>query len=210
MIAADFIALAWHAAREHLDLFGSLGLCLGFASGMMPSRSAILLTAAACSASFALHYLQLGATTGTAMCLISVMQSLVAARWIGTDARAAWVVPLFVGSSLVAACLTLATWNGWPSACAGLGALFATAARLQGDAQCMRRFFLGASSCWMIHNTLVGSVFGLTCDVLTISALLVALLRGGPARVSEPALVAAEAEHLPDDAERVGPLRDAI
>lgn len=210
MITADYITLAWQAAREHLDLFGSLGLCLGFLSGMMPRRSTILLMSAACSGCFALHYTRLGAETGMAMCLISVMQSLVAARWIGADARAAWVVPLFAGSSLVAASLTLATWNGWPSACAGLGSLLATAARLQTNAQSMRRFFLGASSCWMIHNTLVGSVFGLTCDLLTVSALLLALLRGGPVTVSEPALVAAEAESLTDETEAVGPLRDAV
>lgn len=194
MSSVDFVALTWNAAREHLDLFGSLGLCLGFAGGMMPRRSAILLTSAACSACFALHFLRLGAQTGTAMCLVSVMQSVVAARWIGPNSRAAWVAPLFVASSLVAACLTLATWNGWPSACAGLGSLFATTARLQVDAQAMRRFFLGASSCWMLHNTLVGSVFGLTCDVLTISALVIALIRGGPARTPAPVLVATAEE----------------
>ncbi len=178
MSPADYATLAWNAAREHLDLFGSLGLCLGFAGGMMPRRSLILLTSAACSACFALHFLQLGAQTGMAMCLVSVMQSVVAARWISPDARAPWVAPLFVGSSLVALCLTLATWNGWPSACAGLGSLLATTARLQGDAQTMRRVFLGASSCWVIHNLLVGSVFGLTCDLLTITALVIALVRG--------------------------------
>jgi hypothetical protein len=178
MSPADFAPLAWHAAREHLDLFGSLGLCLGFAGGMMPRRSLILLTSAACSACFAGHFLRLGAQTGTAMCLVSVMQSVVAARWIGPASRAPWVAPLFVASSLVALCLTLATWNGWPSACAGLGSLLATTARLQGNAQIMRRVFLGASSCWVIHNMLVGSVFGLTCDLLTITALVIALVRG--------------------------------
>ena len=179
MSPADLAALAWNAAREHLDLFGSLGLCLGFVGGMMPRRSLILLTSAACSGCFALHFLRLGAQTGTAMCLVSVMQSVVAARWIGPASRAAWVAPLFLASSLVALGLTLATWNGWPSACAGLGSLLATTARLQGSAQAMRRLFLGASSCWLIHNMLVGSVFGLTCDLLTIAALVIALARGG-------------------------------
>ncbi|MEH3117317.1 MAG: YgjV family protein [Methylorubrum populi] len=209
MSPVDFAALAWNAAREHLDLFGGLGLCLGFAGGMMPRRSAILLTSAACSACFALHFLRLGAQTGTAMCLVSVMQSVVAARWIGPGARAAWVTPLFVASSLVAACLTLATWSGWPSACAGLGSLLATTARLQVNAQAMRRFFLGASSCWMVHNTLVGSAFGLTCDLLTLSALAIALARGGPAKVAEPALLAAEADEARDVPPNVGPLQGA-
>ncbi|BAU89112.1 hypothetical protein MPPM_0507 [Methylorubrum populi] len=144
----------------------------------------ILLTSAACSACFALHFLRLGAQTGTAMCLVSVMQSVVAARWIGTDSRAPWVAPLFLASSFVALCLTLATWNGWPSACAGLGSLLATTARLQANSQTMRRVFLGASSCWALHNTLVGSVFGLTCDLLTITALVIALVRGAARRAT--------------------------
>ncbi|MBA9068563.1 hypothetical protein FHR71_002304 [Methylobacterium sp. RAS18] len=189
MSPADLAPLAWNAAREHLDLFGGLGLCLGFAGGMMPRRSLILFTSAACSACFALHFLRLGAQTGTAMCLVSVMQSVVAARWIGPESRAAWVAPLFLASSLVALGLTLATWNGWPSACAGLGSLLATTARLQGNSQAMRRFFLGASSCWALHNMLVGSVFGLTCDLLTLAALVIALVRGGaekPAPVANP------------------------
>ncbi|MDV2983931.1 UNVERIFIED_CONTAM: YgjV family protein [Methylobacteriaceae bacterium AG10] len=198
MSPADLAAFSWNAAREHLDLFGSLGLCLGFVGGMMPRRSLILVTSAACSACFALHFLQLGAQTGTAMCLVSVMQSLVAARWIGPDARAAWVAPLFLASSLVALGLTLATWNGWPSACAGLGSLLATTARLQRNAQAMRRVFLGASSCWVIHNTLVGSVFGLTCDLLTITALVIALVRGGAAKpVSQPASAVSPIGPLP-------------
>ena len=87
------------------------------------------------------------------------------------------MVPLFAATTLVAAGLTLATWSGWPSACAGLGALLATAARLRGDPQGMRRLFLGASLCWALHNGLVGSVFGLTCDLLTLSGLILSLAR---------------------------------
>ncbi|MBD8906254.1 YgjV family protein [Methylorubrum zatmanii] len=209
MSPVNVIALAWDAAREHLDLFGGLGLCLGFAAGMMPRRSAILLTSAASSACFGLHFLRLGAQTGTAMCLVSVMQGVVAARWIGAEGRAAWVAPLFVASSLVAACLTLATWNGWPSACAGLGSLLATTARLQLDPQAMRRCFLGASSCWLAHNTLVGSVFGLTCDLLTISALLIALLRASPAKVLAPAL-ASKADEPAGAAVSVGSIQTVV
>ncbi len=137
----------------------------------------MLLTSAACATAFGFHFLKLGALTGTAMCAVSMLQSLVAATAIGPDRRAAFVAPLFAATSLLAACLTLTTWNGWPSACAGIGALLATAARLQGDARAMRHLFLGASLSWAGHNLLVGSVFGLTCDVLTMSGLAIALAR---------------------------------
>ncbi|WP_156384111.1 YgjV family protein [Methylobacterium sp. Leaf456] len=187
MTAADLDSLLSNAVLPHLDIFGALGLFLGFASGIMPRRSLILVAAAACSVCFALHFAHLGAYTGAAMCSISVMQSLVAALAIGERARPAWIVLLFAGSSLLAAGLTLATWNGWPSACAGIGALLATLARLQAHPQAMRRLFFAASSCWAVHNWLVGSVFGLTGDCLTLSALAFALLRGARPRTAVPA-----------------------
>ncbi|GEP07711.1 hypothetical protein MOX02_57490 [Methylobacterium oxalidis] len=187
MMTADYALTLWNAARSHLDLFGMLGLSLGFAAGMMPRRFWILLTSAACSACFGLHYLYLGAQTGMAMCAIAVLQSLVSARFIGPASRAGWVAPLFVTSSLVAACLTLATWEGWASACAGAGTLLATAARLQAGSQTMRRLFLCASSFWAGHNLIVGSVFGLTCDLLTISGLTIAFLRARERRAGAAA-----------------------
>ncbi len=188
MTAADLGSVLSNAVLPHLDIFGALGLCLGFTSGIMPRRDLILAAAAACSVCFALHYGHLGAYTGTAMCVVSAMQSLVAALAMAEGRRPAWIVPLFAGSSLLAAGLTLATWNGWPSACAGIGALLATLARLQVSPQAMRRLFFAASSCWAAHNLLVGSVFGLTCDCLTLLGLAFALLRGArPRTASMPA-----------------------
>jgi hypothetical protein len=186
MNAVD-VLYSWYAsAAAHLDLFGSLGLSLGFIAGLMPRRDRILLASAACAACFGAHYLTLGALTGTAMCAISVMQSLVSLRCVGMPGRSGWVPPLFAASTLVAACLTVATWNGWPSACAAVGTLLATAARLNAAPQPMRLLFLGASLCWGGHNLLVGSVFGLTCDVLTIFGLVIALLRAVQSRAIEP------------------------
>ncbi|MCJ2085966.1 YgjV family protein [Methylobacterium sp. E-005] len=157
----------------------------------MPRRDRILLASAACAAAFGVHYLTLGAFTGTAMCAISILQSLVALTCLGRPGRSGWVAPLFAGSTLAAACLTAITWNGWPSACAALGTLFATGARLHAAPQPMRLLFLGASLCWAGHNLLVGSVFGLTCDLLTIFGLGIALLRAVPARPVAPEVLRA-------------------
>ena len=55
----------------------------------------------------------------------------------------------------------------------------------------MRLLFLGASLCWAGHNLLVGSVFGLTCDLLTIFGLGIALLRAVPARPVAPEVLRA-------------------
>lgn len=174
------VALAehyWAIVEPRLDIFGALGLFLGFAAGAMPRRSWMLLASAACAACFGLHYVHLGALTAAAMCAISILQNLVAAHAIGPERRATWVGPLFAASTLIAGGLTLTTWNGWPSTCAGIGALLATTARLQPDPHKMRRLFLCASLCWAAHNFLVSSIFGLTCDLLTLLGLVIALHR---------------------------------
>ncbi|WP_338041753.1 YgjV family protein [Methylobacterium organophilum] len=165
------------SVTAQIDIFGSLGLCCGFGAGLMPRRSWILRMSALCSACFALHFLRLGALTGTAMCSISVMQSLLSAQFVRDGRRPGWLGPLFALSFLVVMALTAATWAGWPSACAGIGALLATTGRLQTRTAAMRRFFLASSTCWAGHNLLVGSPFGLTCDLLTLSGLALALHR---------------------------------
>ena len=169
----DFV----NEVSAHLDTFAALGLVLGFVSGTMLERRAILFTSAACAACFGLHFARLGAMTGAAMCALSIAQSLVSAGFGGSARRPAWFVPFFAASAVLVLGLTAMTWAGWPSACAGLGALFALRGRLQTEAHAMRLNFLGASTAWAGHNLLVGSPFALTCDLLTLTGLMIALAR---------------------------------
>jgi hypothetical protein len=177
MIPLSTITDLANEVLAHLDVFAALGLMLGFVSGAMPGRRAILLSSAACATCFGCHYVRLGAMTGAAMCALSVAQSLAAAGFGGSGRRPVWFAPFFAVSAGLVLGLTVLTWAGWPSACAGLGALFALRARLQTDAGAMRVNFLGASLAWAGHNLLVGSPFALTCDVLTLTGLLIALAR---------------------------------
>jgi len=182
-MTADLAVFLSNVSNVHVDAFGVVGLGLGFAAGAMPNRTAILIASAACSACFGLHFLHLGASTGAAMCTVSVVQGLVSALCLGTRGRGL-IAPVFALTSLVAVWLTLATWNGWPSGFAAVGAILSTSARLQGEARPMRLLFLAASLCWAGHNLLVGSVFAMTCDLVTMSGLVLALRR---ARLVRPA-----------------------
>ena len=165
------------AAAGNLDLFGLLGLVCGLATGLMPNRRLILLSSAVCSVCFAIHFLRLGSTTGMAMNLIGITQSLLAVCFVTERGRPPWLGAAFALTFLLAAGLTLSTWNGWPSALAGIGTLISTAARLQASPQVMRGFLMGSSLCWASHNLLVGSVCGLTCDCLGLIAFSLATLR---------------------------------
>ena len=176
------------AAAANLDLFGLLGLVCGLATGLMPNRRLILLSSAVCSICFAIHFLRLGSTTGMAMNLIGVAQCLLAARYVTARGCPPWLGAAFALTFLLAAGLTLSTWNGWPSAFAGIGTLVSTAARLQASPQSMRGLLMGSSLCWASHNLLVGSVCGLTCDCLGLIAFSLATLREhAAARRSAPA-----------------------
>lgn len=166
MLSPDAWPALARAAAGHLDLFGLLGLAFGFATGLMPQRRLILLSSAACSLCFSVHFLRLGSPTGTAMNLLGVVQSLLAARFVSARGRPAWLDAVFAGTFVLAALLTLATWNGLPSVLAGAATLVSTAARLQASPQTMRLLLIGAALGWASHNILMGSVYGLTCDCL--------------------------------------------
>jgi Bacterial inner membrane protein len=173
----DYCSAFWAAAQTNLDAFGALGLAFGFATSLMPRRTMILMTSAACGICFSAHYLHLGSGTGMAMSAISVAQNLLAARFIRADGRPAWINLAFAASMMMVAGLTLMTWNGWPSAFAGTGALFATAARLQASSHAMRVLLLCATLCCAGHNTIVGSACGLTCDALAVLGFTLTLAR---------------------------------
>ena len=173
----DISSTVWLAAQANLDAFGAMGLAFGFATSVMPRRTMILMCSAACGVCFSAHYLHLGSTTGMAMSAISVAQSLLAARFVTSQGRPTWLNAVFAASMVMVAGLTLMTWNGWPSAFAGTGALFATAARLQASSQAMRLLLVCATLCCAGHNSIVGSVCGLTCDVLALSGFALTMAR---------------------------------
>jgi hypothetical protein len=177
MSPPDNFSAFWAAAQANMDAFGAMGLAFGFATSVMPRRLMILMCSAAFGVCFSAHYLHLGSTTGMAVSVIAVAQSLLAARFITSNGRPAWLNPAFAASMLMITGLTLMTWNGWPSAFAGTGALFATAARLQASSQAMRVLLVCATLCCVGHNLIVGSVCGLTCDVLVISGFALTMVR---------------------------------
>jgi hypothetical protein len=187
MTIPDAWPVLWRAAADNLDLFGILGICFGFATGLMPQRRLILLTSTACGLCFSIHFLQLGSSTGMAMNLISAVQCLLAVRFVTESGRPVWLNGAFAAAFILAIAMTVSTWNGWPSGFACLATLLATAARLQSSAQALRMLLIGASLLWASHNVLVGSVCGLTCDCLGLVGLSVALLRGQAATRRLPA-----------------------
>uniref|UniRef100_UPI001661616B YgjV family protein n=1 Tax=Azospirillum tabaci TaxID=2752310 RepID=UPI001661616B len=125
------------------------------------------------AAAFALHYLLIGASTGAAMAGLSVLQ--VATAW--PDDRPRWCRALYVATVPLLAVLAASTWAGWPSACAAAGLILGTAARWCRSALVLRALFLLACACWIAHDLLINSTFGLAADLLCMAGLVYGALR---------------------------------
>jgi hypothetical protein len=163
--------LAW--MLDPANLAGAFAVCCSCTWPLLRQRRAILGVQVVGSGLFALHYLLLGAPTAAAMCAAGVVQGLAAALVSGRALR----LGLFAAALAGAAALTLATWAGLPSLLAQCGQLGSAAGRLQRDLQRLRLCFLGSLVFWVSHNLLMGSVWGLAADTLSLTALIAGLWR---------------------------------
>ncbi|UKJ74458.1 YgjV family protein [Azospirillum brasilense] len=155
------------------DLAGGAGFALVALWPWLSGRRALLAGQGASAAAFALHYLLIGAGTGAALSGLSVLQ--VATAW--PDDRPRWCRALYISTLPALAVLAASTWAGWPSACAAAGMALGTAARWCRSALLLRALFLLAGACWVAHDFLSGSTFGLAADLLCMAGLVYGALR---------------------------------
>ncbi|QCO03310.1 hypothetical protein D3867_13945 [Azospirillum argentinense] len=150
------------------DLAGAAGFVLVALWPWLSGRRALLAGQGASAAAFALHYLLIGAGTGAVLSGLSVLQ--VATAW--PDDRPQWCRLLYIATVPLLAVLAVSTWAGWPSACAAAGMILATAARWCRSSLLLRTLFLAAGACWVAHDLLTGSTFGLLADLLCMAGLV--------------------------------------
>lgn len=146
-------------------LTGFAGLTLGTLSTLLSDRRAILAAQAGASALFVVHFLCLGARTGTLMCLLGLVQ--MAASY--PPGRSWRLNALFAATVPAALAVAALTWQGPMSALSAAGFILATLGRWQTDVAGMRRLFLSATLVGAGHNALAGSVFGLMSDALALA-----------------------------------------
>ena len=175
-IPMPYLELAWQAISvclTPLNLLGAAGVAIGCTWPLFKTRTTILTVQAAGSLCFALHYVLLGSLTGAAMCTVSITQGMASAR---LHSRLLLTLVYAVTASFVLVA-TWSTWHGWPSLFAALGSTCGMAGRLQRDPLRMRLAFLCGTFAWMGHNVLMQSAFGLTADLLSLSASCIGLWR---------------------------------
>lgn len=125
------------------------------------------------AAAFALYFLMLGSPTPAIACLISCSQLVIS----GTVRDRYVVVRLYGASLILLGFLSVVTWHGTPSALALTGRLMGSLARLQTSTTRMKVFFLLGAPFWLIHNLLVGAVFALGTDAVSLGSNLATLAK---------------------------------
>ena len=154
-------------------LIGVLALAANTSWPLLRGRKCILTVQALGSSLFGLHYLLIGAGTGAVMCAAAIVQSVT-----GALVRRHTIRLGIVGMTLVAGVtMTFLTWQGLPSAFAQATGIFSAAGRLQRNVRRLRWLFVGSVLCSLIHNFLVGSLWGLGSDVVSAAILAVRIWR---------------------------------
>lgn len=125
------------------------------------------------AAAFAVYFLMLGSPTAAVACLISCAQLLVSA-----SVRDRYVVVRLYGASLIVlSFLSVITWHGIPSALALTGSSLGSLARLQTSTTRMKGLFLVGAPFWLAHNLIVGALFALGTDAVSLASNLANLIR---------------------------------
>ena len=165
---------------EPATIVGIIALGSSVTWPLLRRRKAILVVQVAGSLLFALHYLLLGASTGAAMCVMGALQGVALVTLVDRRQRIG-----VVGATMaIGAFVTAMTWNGLPSLMSQGGQAMSAIGRLQLDTQRLRLWFLVSVVFWCSHNLMVGSVFGLASDTLSLTSLLLGLWRN---RAAAPA-----------------------
>ena len=159
---------------EPANIAGFVALGSSVTWPLLRRRRAILIVQVAGSLLFGLHYLLLGAGTAAAMCVLGALQGVALVTLIGRRQR----IGVVGGTMAIGVLVTALTWNGLPSVLSQGGQAMSAIGRLQLDTQRLRLWFLVSVVFWCSHNLLVGSVFGLASDTLSLTSLLVGLWRG--------------------------------
>jgi hypothetical protein len=149
-------------------IFGLVAVGSVFTWPFFSSTRVMLLIQSLGAGSFAIHFFLIGAETAALTSCAALFQ-LCIVRFIRTNLR----VHLCFGASMAfVAVLTILSWHGFASILALVGCFLASLARLQKVPRLMKLGFLASTPFWVVHNLLVGSIFGSAVDAVSLTGNL--------------------------------------
>ncbi len=153
-------------------VFGAAAVASSCIWPLLASRERMLALQVVGSLLFGMQYFLLGAHTAAAMGVAGAVQGVAAVKLRPAPRNAVFAVTVALSLAV-----TAITWQGVPSALAQTGQLLSAFGRLRRDPQNIRLSFLASEVFWTSHNLLVGSLWGLVSDTMTVVTILVGLWR---------------------------------
>ena len=154
---------------------GFMGTILYLLAFQFKKRGAILLMQVAASLCFGLHFGLLGAFSGCAMNLLCSSRAAVfffreKYRWADSIV---WL-PVYI---IVSAVMTVWTWESWISLMPLIGMVSTTFAQFSKKPKVVRLLTLPNCPCWLIYNSITGSISGVITEILIAISIIVGFLR---------------------------------
>lgn len=156
-----------------VQLVGLLALLLDISSVQFRLRKHILMVQIIASFTWAMHFLLLGAITGSAMNLVGVVRSI--SYFVFKDSKRNVLVPASI--VLLSAVATTLVWQGYVSLLPMFAMMIAAIAFWQLDEQKIRVLLLLAAPLWFIYNYIFESYAGMLSDAIATISLVIALYR---------------------------------
>lgn len=123
---------------------------------------------------FALQYFLLGAYSGAAMNMLSLIRNEIYSWCIRRNKKTIYAQMVFCGIYIVSGILT---WAGIESLIIIVAKFFSTYAFGVKDTKKLRLLTLISVSCMLVYNIYARSWAGVLCEIFTISSLIIALVR---------------------------------
>lgn len=129
---------------------------------------------------WAAHFFLLGAQTGAASAVVSLLRTGLFASEKAGARRRFWLW-LFLALYCL---LPFITWQGAASLLAGAANCFTTMALWCRDTRQTRRWLLADAPCWLLYDLCIGSWSGVLAETVALGSYLAAILRldRGPRR----------------------------
>ncbi len=148
------------------NALGLFGVACNVGWPFLRGRSAMLWGQTVGCVAFALHYLLLGAHTGSLMAALAGLQAVLAIP-LGRDPR--FRVIYLATLPVIAAAMVL-SWMGIASAFVAVAMGVTSVGRYQTNEVPFRAMMLACIPFWSAHNVIVGSIPGLLSDALSFAA----------------------------------------
>lgn len=159
--------------EAYSQFVGFIALVFGVAGFQMKTRPRVLAMLGISNVFWCVHFLLLGALTGSAINAVSAVRNFVFLRF-------RHVFPGLTLPVLFAAIYAVAgfmTWQGPLSLLPFIAALSGIVAFWQTEPRAIRGWSLITSPLWLVHNFLQGSYAGVMIELLITGSLVVAVVR---------------------------------